>query len=90
MATLTVEITDALKERLDHEVASGRFKDNSALVQTLLESAIHMQWKEEMEQKIDEALDEIDRGDDVPLKKGDCARMAREFFEEKRASKAGS
>ena len=77
MATLTVEIPDALKERLDREVASGRFKDSNTLVQLLLETAIRGQWKEEAEQKIDEALDEIDRGDVAPLQKGDCARMGR-------------
>ena len=40
MATLTVEIPEALKERLDREVASGRFNDRSALVQTLLEAVV--------------------------------------------------
>jgi metal-responsive CopG/Arc/MetJ family transcriptional regulator len=42
--------------------------------------------RERMEQKLEEALDEIERGDVVPLKKGDCARMAHEFFEEKRST----
>ncbi len=88
MATLTVEITESLNERLDREVAEGRAKDRSALVQMLLESAMNAQWKEEVEGKIDEALDEIERGDFVVHKKGDCGRMAREYLKQKRASEA--
>ena len=56
MATLTVQISDALMERLDREVASGRYKDSSVLVQQLLESAIRMCWKDEAEQKVEERL----------------------------------
>ena len=83
MATLTVEIPDALKDRLDREVASGRFKDSSALVQELLETAMRTKWKEDAERKIDEALDEVERGEIVPWKKGDGARMGREYLQEK-------
>jgi Arc/MetJ-type ribon-helix-helix transcriptional regulator len=90
MATLTVEIPDALKERLDREVASGRFKDRNALVQMLLEAAMHMRWKEDAEQKIDEALDEVERGQSVAWRKGDSARMGREYLQEKRAREANS
>jgi Arc/MetJ-type ribon-helix-helix transcriptional regulator len=90
MATLTVEIPDALKERLDREVASGRFKDNSTLVRVLLEVAMRSQWKEDAEQKIDEALDEVERGDVAPWRKGDCAKMGREYVNEKRAREAKS
>ena len=88
MATLTVEIPDALKERLDREVSSGRVKDSSTLVQLLLEAAMRRQSREETEQKIDEALDEIERGEVVPWQKGDCARMGREYLKEKRAREA--
>jgi Arc/MetJ-type ribon-helix-helix transcriptional regulator len=90
MATLTVEIPDTLKDRLDREVASGRFKDSSALVQVLLEAAMRMQWKEDAEQKIDQALDEVERGETAPWKKGDSARMGREYLQEKRAREAKS
>ena len=88
MATLTVEIPDALKERLDREVASGRFKDRNTLVQMLLEAGIRSQWKDDAEHKIDEALDEVERGEVVPYQKGDCAKMGREYLHEKRTRKA--
>ena len=84
MATLTVQIPDALKERLDRELASGRFKDNSALVQVLLEAAMRMQWRADAEQKIDEAIDEIQRGEVARWQKGDGARMGRGYLHEKR------
>ena len=90
MATITVEITDDLNERLDREFASGQFKDRNALVQILLETAIRTKWKEDVENKIDEALDEIERGDFVVHKKGDCGRMGREYLKEKRAGEAKS
>ena len=90
MATLTVEITDELQENLDREFASGRFKDKNALVQRLLEAAIRMKWKDDVEDRIDEALDEIERGDVVVHKKGDCGRMGREYLKEKRAREAKS
>jgi predicted transcriptional regulator len=90
MATMTVEITDDLKERLDREMASGRFKDANVLVQRLLEAGIRLKWKEEVEDKIDEALDEVERGDVVPWKTGDCVKMGREYLQEKRAREARS
>lgn len=79
---MTIEITDDLKAHLDREVASGRFKDRNILVQMLLEAAIRMQWKEDVENKIDEALNEVERGEVVPWKKGDCASMGRKYLQE--------
>ncbi|MBI1831099.1 hypothetical protein HY256_02110 [Candidatus Sumerlaeota bacterium] len=90
MATLTVEISDSLNDRLDREVAAGRAKDRNSLVQSLLESAMDAQWKAEVEDQIDEALDEIDRGDSVVHKQGDCGRMGREYLKEKHAREAKS
>jgi len=85
MATLTVQITDSLNERLERELAAGRAKDRDALVQLLLEAAIDAQWKEDVENKIDEALEEIARGDVTVHKKGDCGRLGREYLKEKSA-----
>jgi Arc/MetJ-type ribon-helix-helix transcriptional regulator len=88
MATLTIEIPDALKERLDREVVSGRFKDSNALVQVLLETAMRMRWKEDAEHRIGEAVAEVERGEVTPWKKGDVARLGREYLQEKRAREA--
>jgi Arc/MetJ-type ribon-helix-helix transcriptional regulator len=85
MATLTVEISDSLNERLDREVAAGRAKDRSSLVQSLLEAAMDAQWKAEIDDKLDESQLEIEHGDFTVHKKGDCGRMGREYLKEKRA-----
>lgn len=90
MATLTAEITDDLQERLERELATGRFKDRNDLVQILLESAIRAQWKNDVEDRIDEALDEIERDDIVAHNKGDCGRMGRDYLKEKREREAKS
>jgi Arc/MetJ-type ribon-helix-helix transcriptional regulator len=90
MAILTVEISDSLKERLDREVASGRFKDRDALVQSLLEAGIRSQWRAEVDKKIDEALDDVERGDVVAWQQGDCAKLGREYLKEKHAREAKS
>ncbi len=88
MATLTVQIPDALKDRLDREVASGRFKDRSALVQMLLETAMRSQWQQDAEQKIDAALSEVERGDVVPWTKGDAAKLGCDYLQERRLRQA--
>ena len=85
MPILTVEISDTLNERLERELALGKERDRSAFVQSLLESAMNARWKEDVENKIDESLDEIERGEVVPYEKGDCGRMAREYLKEKLA-----
>jgi Arc/MetJ-type ribon-helix-helix transcriptional regulator len=90
MATVTIEITDDSKEFMDREIAAGRFKDTSTLVQMALDQHMRTQWKEDCEKKIDEALDEYERGEFTPWQKGDCAKMGREYLKEKRAREAQS
>ena len=75
---------------MDREIATGRFKDTSTLVQMALDHLMRTQWKEDVERKIDEALDEYERGDFTPWQKGDCAKMGREYLKEKRAREAKS
>ena len=41
-------------------------------MQQLLEAGIRSKWKDDVEKKIDETLDEMDRGDVTPWRKGDC------------------
>ena len=90
MTTLIVEITDDSKEFMEREIASGRFKDANALVQTALIQLMRTQWKEDAEKKIEEALDEYERGDFTPYQKGDCVKMGREYLKEKHARDAKS
>ena len=84
MARLTVHISESLNERLDRALAAGRAKDRDTLVQALLEAGIDAQWKEASEDKIDEALADLERADIAVHNKGDCGRMGREYLKEKR------
>lgn len=88
MPTITLEITDDVKECLDRELASGHFKDANELVQKLLMAGIRSKWKDDVENKIDEALADVERGDVVPWKKGDCAKLGREYLHDKRPREA--
>lgn len=58
-------------------------------VEILVQSA-GTQWKEDADQKIDEALAEIERGEVAAWKSGDAARLGREYLQEKRAREAKS
>ena len=88
MATVTIDISDASKEFVDREIASGRFKDTNALMQTALDQLMRTQWKENVDRKIDEALDEYERGDFTPWQDGDFEKMGREYLKQKRAREA--
>ncbi len=88
MATVTIEIRDDSKEFMDRAIASGRFKNTSALMQHALDQLMRTQWKEDAEKKIDEALDEYERGDFTPWQKGDCEKMGREYLKEKNCREA--
>ncbi len=85
MATLTVEITDDLNERLDREIAAGWFGNRNDLVQAALTEFMRAHWKENVENMIGEALDEVERGEVTPWQPGDFGRMGREYLAENRA-----
>ena len=90
MATVTIEISDFAKEFVDREVASGHFKDASAAFQSALDQLMRTKWKDDADLKIDQALDEHDRGEITPWKFGDCERKGREYLMERRAREARS
>ena len=83
MATITIDLPDVMKEFLDRQVHSGRFKDSSTFVQMLIAEAVRNQWREEADQKLREALAEHERGECVPLQKGDCEKMVGEYLKRK-------
>ena len=43
MATLTINVPDTMKEFVDREISSGRFKDASMFMQILIAEAIENQ-----------------------------------------------
>ncbi len=87
MATLTIKIPDPLKEFVDHAVLAGRYPDSSAYVQTLIVDDLRAQWRREADQKLREALEEYERGECVPWKKGACEKMVRAYLKQMGARK---
>jgi Arc/MetJ-type ribon-helix-helix transcriptional regulator len=90
MATVTVEITDSSKEFLDQQIASGRFKDANALMQAAIDQLMRTQWKTGAERKIDEALNEYERGEFTSWQRGDCEKLGRQYLNDKRAQEQKS
>jgi Arc/MetJ-type ribon-helix-helix transcriptional regulator len=90
MTTLTIEISDTCKEFLDREVASGRFKDTSALVQVALDRMMRYRLTADAEMKIEEALDEYERGEFTVWQKGDFEKRGLQHLHEKHSREAKS
>ena len=78
MATMTIEITDAMKEFVERKVATGSFKTGSDVVQTLLDAAMRAEVREQLEQELLAGIDDIDQGNCSPWKPG----KHREFLQE--------
>lgn len=87
MATLNIELSTATQQLLDREIASGRFPDPSALIEAAVENLLIHRWPDDVGRKIDEALDDVERGDVLPWKPGECAEWGKEYLASKRTLK---
>lgn len=85
MSSITIDLPDAMKDYLEHQVTSGRFKDRSSVVQELIAEAVRNQWRQEADEKLRESLAEYERGEGVRWKKGDCEKMVREYLKRKKS-----
>lgn len=83
MATLTIEITDGLKTYIERQVASGAFKDSSAVVQALFDVAVLAERRDEIDQKLLEAEDEFERGECAPWRPGDTHQLLRDLLHQR-------
>ena len=79
MTTLTIEITEDIKEFVDRRVASGSFKDSNSVVLALFHAALLAERRNEIDQKLLEAMDEIDRGECTPWQPGDARKLLDEI-----------
>ena len=52
MSTITIDLPDALKDYLEHQVHSGRFKDRSSVVQNLIAEAVRNQWRQALDETV--------------------------------------
>jgi len=79
METMTIEITDDMKKYVDRQIASGGFKDGSAVVQAFFSVALLGERRREIDQKLLEAVDQADRGECVPWHPGDAQGLFRQI-----------
>jgi Arc/MetJ-type ribon-helix-helix transcriptional regulator len=83
MATLTIEITDDMKKYVDRQIAKGGFKDGSAVVHALLNVALVAERRAEIDQKLLEAVDQVERGECAPWQPGDARKLLQEIVRQR-------
>ncbi len=74
METMTIEITDDMKKYVDRQIASGGFKDGSAVVQAFFSVALLGERRSEFDQKLLEAV-----GECVPWHPGDAQGLFQQI-----------
>src|SRR4051812_8303204 len=84
MPIVNVNLPDPMKDFVEQEIRSGRFKDASAFVQLLIaeemearETSFSEEEKNRIEQLLHEALDSCDRGEATAIRPGEFEDMAR-------------
>ena len=83
METMTIELTDSMKDYVNRKVAAGGFKDGSAVVQALVSVAILAETRGEIDQKLLEAVDQIERGECAPWQPGEGRRLLQEMIRQR-------
>jgi Arc/MetJ-type ribon-helix-helix transcriptional regulator len=86
MATLTIEITDTMKEYVDRKTVTGGFKDSSAFVQALIDIAILAETRAHVDQALLEAVDQVERGECIPWEPGESRRLLHEMIRQRRTN----
>jgi Arc/MetJ-type ribon-helix-helix transcriptional regulator len=95
MANLNIVIPDPMKDFVDREIGSGRFKDASAFVQLLIaeametrESSFTAEEKERIDGLLLESMDSLDRGEAVPARPGEFEDLAKRMVERRHGKQA--
>lgn len=86
MATLNVEITEPMKQYVDRQIASGGFKNESAVVRALFDVAILGQKRQEVDQMLLVAVDQIERGECSPWQPGESKKMLDEIIRQRNSN----
>jgi putative addiction module CopG family antidote len=80
MATITVELTEPMKNFVDRKVQSGDFKNSSEVVQALLDVAIRAETRAKLDQRLLAGLDQIERGECSPWEPAEDRRVLQEMI----------
>jgi Arc/MetJ-type ribon-helix-helix transcriptional regulator len=95
MATLNIELPDAMTEFVNSKVGPGRLKDPSAYLQILIAEAMETQlgdFSEEQRERIDQMLLEstnsFERGEYAPLRPGEFEEVVARVIEQHQGKQA--
>src|SRR5258708_7332785 len=95
MATLNINLPDAMMEFLDQKIGTGQFKDASVYLQLLIAEAMESREadftekeKEHIDQMLLESMDSYDRGEYAPLRPGEFEELARRMIEKHQGKQA--
>lgn len=95
MANLNIDIPDSMKEFVDREIGSGRFKDASTYLQLLIAEAMESEEtgfsekaKERIDQLLLESMASFDRGEAVPVRPGEFEDLAKRMVEQHQGKQA--
>lgn len=80
MAKMTFDLPDAMSEFVENQVAFGRYESASALMQALIARA---QWRADVDDKLEEALDEYEKGDFTVHHSGDFQKLGEELLRQR-------
>ncbi len=95
MATLNINIPEPMKEFVDREINSGRFKDASTFMQLLIADALENQEtgfseaeRERIDQMLLESMKSFERGEAVPVEPGEFEKLAKRMVEQHQGTRA--
>jgi Arc/MetJ-type ribon-helix-helix transcriptional regulator len=88
MIELNIEITAAMKEYADRKIATGAFKTTTEVVHSLFNVAMLAERKAEIDRKLLEALDQIERGEFSPWEPGEGQRILDDVIRRHREAHA--
>ena len=80
MAKISIEVPDSINEFIEREVALGRYESASKLIESVLNRA---KWRADVEDKLEEALDECERGDCATWTKGDFGKLGEQTLQQR-------
>jgi putative addiction module CopG family antidote len=83
MATVTIELTDRMKNFVDRKVQSGNFKDTNEVVQALLDVAIRFETRAEINKKLLASIEQIERGECAPWDPAEDRKLLQEMIRQR-------
>ncbi len=81
MTSMTFELPNTLKERIEERAASGNFSDPGAYLRSLVASDLR---RAEIDRLLLEGIEAVERGEVTEWKPGDTRRLAEEMIQRRK------